>query len=224
MSDHLRAIVFDLDGTLYVDRELGWDIHLSACSTIAQQLGVNRDEADVIFRQTKERLSAELGYNVSLTRTCAELGIDIPELHRRFCRDIFPERYLRRDDRVVSFLKRLGARFDLFLYTNNNFCLAARIMGLLEIDGLFRRVFSIEDFWRPKPDREILTAIFAEIGCRPEECLFVGDRYDIDLMLPELMGSLVFLSLSIEELLTLETRMESTSTAGWRRDILVTAK
>jgi len=32
----------------------------------------------------------------------------------------------------------------------------------------------------------------------------VGDRYDVDLMVPREMGAQVFLSTSVEELLTLE--------------------
>ena len=202
---NIRAIIFDLDGTLYVNRELGREIHLSACRTLAGHHGVTLDEAEELFLKTKERVSAAAGFTVSLTRTCEELGVDIPGLHRRFCAEIFPEKHLSRDERVVALLQRLGASCDLYLYTNNNVCLSARIMGLLGIDGLFRRLFSIEDFWRPKPDREVLEGIFAEIGRRPEECLFVGDRYDVDLMLPAAMGAQVLLSTSVEELLTLET-------------------
>ena len=204
-STTIRAIIFDLDGTLYVDRELGWEIHLSACRTIAWVRGVPLSQAEELLQETKEHLVAELGYRVSLTRTCAELGADIPELHRRFCEEITPEEFLRKDDRVVELLKRLGTRYELYLYTNNNLCLANRIMRLIGIEGMFRRVYSIEDSWRPKPDRGVLEEMLREIGCRPEECLFVGDRYDVDLMVPREMGAQVFLSASVEELLTLET-------------------
>ena len=200
----LRAIIFDLDGTLYVDRELGWEIHQSACRTIARVRGVPLSRAEELLKETKERLVAELGYRVSLTRTCTELGADIPELHRRFCEEITPEAFLQQDDRVVELLKRLGTRYELYLYTNNNLCLANRIMRLIGIEGMFRRVYSIEDSWRPKPDRRVLEEMLREIGCRPDECLFVGDRYDVDLMVPREMGAQVFLSASVEELLTLE--------------------
>ncbi len=201
----IRAIIFDLDGTLYVNRELGQEVHLSACRTIARHHGISDEEAGKLLRQTKEHLSRESGFPISLTRSCQELGIDIRELHRRFCQEISPEKFLTRDERVVALLKRLGSKHELYLYTNNNGCLTSRIMGLLGIDGMFRRIFSIEDFWRPKPDREILESIFTEIRRPPQECLFVGDRYPIDLMLPEQMGARVFLSTSGEELLRVET-------------------
>ena len=202
---NIRAIIFDLDGTLYVNRELGWEIHLAACRYIAEVRSVVLPQAELLVKETKERLSAALGYQVSLTRTCSELGTDIRELHRHFCEEIIPEAFLGRDERVVTLLQRLGARYELYLYTNNNLCLSDRIMRFIGIEGMFRRVYTIEDSWRPKPDREVLDVIVREIGCTSTECLFVGDRYDVDLMLPKELGAQVFLSTAVEELLTLET-------------------
>ena len=205
MTDQLRAILFDLDGTLYVDRELGWEIHLSACRYIAEVRGVMLAQAELLVKETKKQLSASLGYRVTLTRACTELGADIRELHRHFCEDIVPEAFLERDERVAALLQRLGTRYELYLYTNNNLCLTDRIMRLIGIEGMFRRVYTIEDSWRPKPDREVLEQMLREIGSTAHECLFVGDRYDVDLMLPREMGAQVFLSTTVEELLTLET-------------------
>ena len=205
MTDQQRAIIFDLDGTLYVDRKLGMEIHLSACRYIAEVKGVTLPRAELLVKETGERLSTSLGYRVSLTRTCLELGADIRELHRHFCEDINPEAYLGRDERVVSLLQRLGTRYELYLYTNNNLCLSDRIMRLTGLEGLFRRVYTIEDSWRPKPDRTVLDEMLSEIGCLAHDCLFVGDRYDVDLMLPREMGAQIFLSTTVEELLTLET-------------------
>ena len=205
VTDQPRAILFDLDGTLYVNRDLSREIHLSACRYIAEVRGVMLAEAEKLVKGTKDRLSAELGYRVSLTRICVELGADIKELHRHFCEDISPEEYLGRDERVVNLLQQLGTRHELYLYTNNNLCLSDRIMRHIGIEGLFRRVYTIEDSWRPKPDREVLEEMLGDIGCTAHECLFVGDRYDVDLMLPREMGAQVFLSTTVEELLTLET-------------------
>ena len=78
-------------------------------------------------------------------------------------------------------------------------------MGTLGIAGYFRRVFTIEDSWRPKPDLTTLHDIFATIGSEPAHCLFIGDRYDIDLRLPQQLGSSVFLSTTLADLLSLET-------------------
>ena len=75
-------------------------------------------------------------------------------------------------------------------------------MRAIGIEGLFAEVFTVEDFWRAKPDRLALAKLFAAIGAEPVECLFVGDRYDVDLRLPEEHGSRVFLTTTVDELLS----------------------
>ena len=199
----LTTLIFDLDGTLYVNRELGREIHLEACRYLATFLEVDPDEADRRIRETKQRLSEASGWESSLSAACLELGGDMAELHRHFARQVDPTPFLQRDARVVELLANLARRYALYIYTNNNRPLAGRIMGLLGIAGFFRRVFTIEDSWHPKPDQATLEKIFTATGSDPARCLFVGDRYDIDLRLPQQMGCSVFLSSSLDDLLSL---------------------
>jgi putative hydrolase of the HAD superfamily len=199
----MKAMVFDLDGTLYVNGDIGREISLCACCYIAELRGVSVAEADALIRATRQSISAETGTETTLSRTCLKLGGDLRELHRRLGEEIRPERFLTRDQRVVKLLQVLGSVFELSIYTNNNRRLSARIMESIGVAGLFRQVLTIEDSWQPKPDRGALEKTYATIGRQPAECLFVGDRYDIDLRLPAAMGSAVFLATSVEELFPL---------------------
>ena len=207
MHNDIKALVFDLDGTLYTSAPLGREILLSAARYVAELKAVGDGEAEQLIRDAKKRLSAASGFDATLSLACRELGGDLRELHRRFAADIKPEHYLSRDERVADLLKTLGGRFDLYLYTNNNRQLSTAITDLLGVAGLFRGVFTIEDTWRPKPDRAGLEDIFRGIGREPEECLFIGDRYDIDLRLPAALGCAVFLVSTTEELFHLCTLM-----------------
>ena len=200
----MKALVFDLDGTLYVNRDFGRLVHLCSCRYIAELKGIADAEADGLIRETKIRLAAETGMDTTLSHACTALGGDLKELHRRFADEIRPEPYLSPDERLVRLLKSLGSRFDLSIYTNNNRRLSTRIMELIGVAGLFRRLLTIEDCWQPKPDRQALEMVYRAIARKPGECLFVGDRYDIDLRLPAEMGSTVFLATSVEELFPLE--------------------
>lgn len=200
----ITSIVFDLDGTLYSSRQLADEIHRVAVLGLAEQLGLEPTEAGNRLVATKAALKARSGVEATLSAACHELGGDIRALHAYLAEQVEPERFLVRDERVVAMLQRLRAQYDLYLYTNNNHSLATRIMRVTGLDGLFTEVFSIEDFWRAKPDRLALAKIFAAIGAEPVECLFVGDRYDVDLRLPEEHGSRVFLTDSVATLLTLE--------------------
>ena len=199
----VKVLVFDLDGTLYVSNDLGRAINHSACDYIADLKGVARSEADLLIKGVRKRLSAASGRDATLSLACMELGADIRELHRRFAEEIDPSLYLRKDERIVDLLATLGVEYHLYIYTNNNRTLSGKIMAAIGVAGMFRRVFTIEDSWRPKPDQEALDALLSQIGALPEECLFVGDRFDIDLRLPAAMGCAVFLATTPEELLNL---------------------
>lgn len=200
----ITAIIFDLDGTLYCSSELAAEIHRVAVNGLAMQLGVEPDEADSRLAVVKAAITARTGCEATLSVACHELGWEIRALHDYLATHVAPERFLARDERVVAMLQRLRRLYQLYIYTNNNRSLTTRIMRATGLEDLFTAVFSVEDFWRPKPDRLALARLFAAIGTEPGECLFVGDRYDVDLRLPEEHGCLVFRTKTVAELLALE--------------------
>ena len=205
----IRGIVFDLDGTLYVCSAFADTIQDEANAYIADLLGIRKAQAFQLIADTRARLAEESGTVQTLSSVCSELGGNIRELHRRFEENLRPEDYLVRDERVVGLLQRLAEHFSLYIYTNNNHVLATRIINHLGLDGLFCTVFAIDDAWRSKPDEQMLAGILKETGLAPAEALFVGDRYDVDLRVPEQYCCPVYLSRTVEQLLRLEELLAS---------------
>jgi putative hydrolase of the HAD superfamily len=187
----IKAGIFDLDGTLYFDDQLGREIGRVAAVYMARLQGVEPEAAWALVRQTRKRLAEEQGFEASLSAACLALGGDLRDLHSFFAEEIKPEAYLRIDQGVVETLEALAGKFSLYLYTNNNLTLTTRIMDAIGVSHIFDRVFTIEDFWLAKPDSAVIESVLTAIGRLPGECLFVGDRYDIDLRLPALMGAQV---------------------------------
>jgi putative hydrolase of the HAD superfamily len=200
----IRGIVFDLDGTLYVCDRFAAEIHDAAVAYFAGLKRIGREEAELLMATTRQRLTEESGIVQTISAVCVELGGSVKELHRHFERTLRPEAYLVRDGRVIRLLERLAERFPLYIYTNNNRVLTTRIMDYLGLDGLFRGIFTIDDSWRGKPDEGMVKRVLEEVGLAPGETLFVGDRYDVDLRLPERLGCPVYLSQNLEQLLRLE--------------------
>lgn len=195
----LKAIVFDLDGTLYQEERLGEQVNQSAIHYVADLEGVSPAEAERALEQTRA-LDPEGG---TVSRAVVALGGTLKEMHRRFAADCTPEAFLRPDPRVQELLRALSTRYRLHLYTNNNRDLSSRIMDLIGVTGYMDRVFTIEDYWIPKPDRAIITDILSQIGCLPSETLFVGDRHEVDLAAPKSLGCAVLETRTTEELLRL---------------------
>jgi putative hydrolase of the HAD superfamily len=199
----IHAIIFDLDGTLYSSEGFAGEIHNAACRYLAGLKGISAESAGRLIRESRARISSDTGRDITLTSILLDLGGDPARFHREVAEGVSPEAFLKRDDRVVHLVTTLANRFDLYIYTNNNRPLTDRILGILGISGKFQGVFTIEDFWTPKPDGEILGHILERIGRLPEECLFVGDRYDVDLRIPAESGSAVFLVTGVMDLLNL---------------------
>ena len=204
LPDAIRGIVFDLDGTLYVSPVFAADIQEAAAEYIAGLKGLDPAEARTAIVTTRSGMTEATGCIPTLSAVCTALGGSAPDLHAFFERRLQPEEHLVRDERVTALLQKLAVRIPLYLFTNNNRVLTTRILEHLGLSGLFRRIYTIDDTWRAKPDESMLDRILAEAGLKPSQALFVGDRYDVDLRLPEQRGCPVYLSQSIEQLLRLE--------------------
>ena len=200
----IRAIVFDLDGTLYVCERFAAEIQAAAVAYIANLRQISREEAGQLIAATRQRLTEESGTVQTISAVCGELGGDIRELHRLFERTLRPEMHLVRNVQVIRLLERLKERYSLYIYTNNNRVLTTRILNYLGLDCAMSGIFTIEDEWRSKPDEGMVKRVLEVIGISPQETLFVGDRYDVDLRVPEQLGCPVYLCQNLEQLLRLE--------------------
>ncbi len=200
----IRGIVFDLDGTLYVCDRYAAEIQDASVAYIAGLKGISQTEAVELMSTVWLKRAEESGTTQTISGVCTYLGGSVQGLHRFFAENLRPEAYLVRDERVIGMLERLAERFSLFIYTNNNRILTTRIMNILGLDGLVRGTFTIDDTWCGKPDEGMVHRVLGEVGLSPEEVLFVGDRFDVDLRVPEQLGCPVYLSQSLEQLLRLE--------------------
>jgi putative hydrolase of the HAD superfamily len=203
-SAEIRGIVFDLDGTLYVCDRFAAEIQTAAAAYIAGVRRITQEEALLLIAATRQRLTEESGMVQTISAVSRELGGSVQELHRFFERTLRPEALLVRDERVIRLMEHLAGQFSLYIYTNNNRVLTTRIMNYLGLDRAVHGIFTIDDAWRSKPDEEMVNRVLKEIGLTPNEALFVGDRYDVDLRIPEQLGCPVYLSQNLEQLLRLE--------------------
>jgi HAD superfamily hydrolase (TIGR01549 family) len=201
----IRAIVFDLDGTLYVCEEYAATIQEAAAGYVAALLGVSAVEARRLIAASRLSLAEVNGSAAqTLSAACCALGGTAPALHDYFQAHLHPESFLNRDDRVVELVDSLGRGYALYIYTNNNRPLSERIIRILGLEDRFEAIFSIDETWQAKPDGIRLEQILKATGLTPVEVLFVGDRYEVDLRLPEQRGCPVYLSRKVDELLLLE--------------------
>lgn len=199
----IKAIVFDLDGTLYVSDRFEQVVWESAARYAGDLLGLPTDVGGQRLIALRQRLTEERGTLQTLAVAIETMGGTVPELHRRFAEELEPERFIEPDPRVPPLVEALGQRYTSWLLTNNNRTLTGKILTTLGLEAAFERVITINDTWRPKPDDSVLDELLNALGHQPEEVLFVGDRYDIDLRLPAGRGCPVLLTTTVDELMAL---------------------
>ncbi len=204
----IQAIVYDMDGTLYVSDEFELAVWESVSRYAGDLTGLPPAAAGDHLRETRQRLTEERGSLQTLAVAIELLGGTIPEMHRRFAEELEPDQHIQPDPRVKPLVEQLGTRYTSWLLTNNNHTLTSKILSRLELEQCFQRIITINDTWRPKPDQGLLDHVLTELALPPEAVLFVGDRYDIDLRLPEQRGCQILLTTSIDELMQLEALLD----------------
>ncbi|MDK2848798.1 MAG: hypothetical protein PWP34_2151 [Desulfuromonadales bacterium] len=207
----IRSLVFDLDGTLYACPEIGTQIERAAVLLIAENHGLSQAHARRVLQDARRMLAETPGELPPLSRTCLELGLDLRDFVRVLEEKAHPENYLQPDRDLEALLRFLQSRYGLYVYTNNGFFLARRILALLGVEDCFRHIYSLEFAWRPKPDAEALQSLLAEIGGLPDSFLFVGDRYHVDLREPANLGIAVFPVTDPGDLMQLPSLLGDTS-------------
>ncbi|AMV72984.1 HAD family hydrolase [Desulfuromonas carbonis] len=177
----IRSIVFDLDGTLYSAQPIADQIQRAAETLIAATRGLSLVDGRALLRRARRALTDSGDEEPTLTRTCQELGIEIAALHRAFQEQVRPEDCLVPDPVLRALLESLSAHCRLYIYTNNSYPLAQRILALLDVSEYFERLYTIEYCGQPKPDLDAFRKVVEDIGGLPESFLFVGDREPVDL-------------------------------------------
>ncbi|MEX2442672.1 MAG: HAD family hydrolase [Alkalispirochaeta sp.] len=185
MKQHLRAgsfraILFDIDNTLYRDdRYAQWQIDV-LIEYFARYRQLDLATAHRMIDGTREVITTRTGRRPSLGNTMEELGISI-SLGVDWRRELVdPHRFLNPDPELAILLQTLSARYRLAALTNNPADVGWASLDALGIAEQFPLVVGLDTTWHSKPDWEPFEAALAAVECSAEETLMVGDRFDVD--------------------------------------------
>lgn len=200
----LKALVFDIDSTLYRHEEYARIQQELLIERLAKELGLSfRECADRIEEERIRLAEGNRGRRPSLGDTFACFGVPIPTSVAWREALIRPEAYLTRDDLLVRTMEGLAERFVLIALTNNPGPIGARTLAALGAGDRFRSCIGLEATMRSKPDPACFDSAVAAAGVSYPETLFIGDRYEIDLEYPLTRGSGALLAENMQDIYTL---------------------
>ena len=198
----LRAFIFDIDSTLYTNQAYAFEQVDCQVRQFAKERGITADEARRMVADYRKKFAAEHeGSKVSLGNTLLAFGVPI-EQSVQWRRELLePADFLGRDDALIEELKILQEKYLLICVTNNPVLPARKTLDAIGVSEFFPEIVGLDTCFKSKPALEPFETAVERLGggIKAENCLAVGDRYDMDIKLPLEMGMGGILVSGVEE-------------------------
>ena len=189
IPQNLRTIIFDIDSTLYTSPAYAFEQVDVQIRFWAKKRGITAREARNEISEFRKNWSKQHGgKKISLGNTLTNFGVTIQESVEMRKNLLEPGDFLTRDDKLIETLKTLKQKFKVICVTNNPVLPARKTLEALGISELIPKIIGLDTSGKSKPALEPFELALKETGSKAEECLSVGDRYDMDLSLPLEMG------------------------------------
>ena len=202
IPDDLRAFIFDIDSTLYTNQAYAFEQVDCQVRQFAKERGITADEARRMVADYRKKFAAEHnGSKVSLGNTLLAFGVPI-EQSVQWRRELLePADFLGRDEQLIETLKILQSKYKLICVTNNPVLPARKTLEAIGVSEFFPDIVGLDTCLKSKPALEPFQTAVERLGegIKTENCLAVGDRYDMDIALPLEMGMGGILVSGVEE-------------------------
>ncbi|MCR5172186.1 MAG: HAD family hydrolase [Treponema sp.] len=190
-----KVLIFDIDSTLYTNPEYAKEQIDSQVRHFADIRGITHDEGRKLVRNFRsEWAKTHGGKKISLGNLLTHFGISI-EQSIQWRKTLFdPAKYLCRDEKLIQTMDALSKKYFIICVTNNPVEPATRTLQVIGIQNYIKKVIGLDSLKKSKPAKEIFELALKSsqnVLDPPVEfnnCISIGDRYDIDLDLPLELG------------------------------------
>lgn len=207
MVPFCKALIFDMDGTLYTNREYGQFQEDSQVRRLAQHLNISYEEAASRLEISRKTRKTSMGQHF------LSFGISMKDIVRWREEEIEPAQWLSPDPALESAVSSLSKRFRLAVLTNNPRLVGYKTLEVLGVRHCFEVVVGLDDTGCSKPALEPFLKILDTLGLAPVECVSIGDRFDIDIEPALALGMSAILVDGAEDIYTLPKFLNSDAIA-----------
>ena len=196
----LKAIIFDIDSTLYTNAAYAFEQVDCQVREFARVKGITAVQARNMVSEYRKKFAREHnGSKVSLGNTLLAFGMPISQSVEWRRALLEPADFLSRDEKLIETLKVLEKKFKLICVTNNPVLPARKTLEAIGVSEFFPDIVGLDTCLKSKPAVEPFMTAVELLGCKAQECLSVGDRYDMDVALPLELGMCGIVVTGVEE-------------------------
>lgn len=189
IPQNLQAIIFDIDSTLYTNAAYAFEQVDCQVREFARVRGITAAEARKMVSDYRKQFAREHnGSKVSLGNTLLAFGAPISQSVEWRRALLEPADFLSTDEKLIKTLKNLQQNYKLICVTNNPIIPARKTLDAIGVSEFFPEIVGLDTCLKSKPALEPFEKAMELLGCKAENCLSVGDRYDMDVALPLKMG------------------------------------
>ena len=204
-----KAILFDIDSTLYTNAFYAHEQVDVQLRHFAKLKGWAYEEAKAKIDAYRQNWAKEHGgAKTSFGNTLTAFGISIEESIRWREKLIDPAEYLEHDAKLVETMEKLAQKYKIAAVTNNPMIPAKKTLEVLGVISFFDEIIALDTCFVSKPHRMPYETAAQNLGLSFEQCLSVGDRYDIDLAVPLEMGMGGILVTGVKDVYTLPSLLK----------------
>jgi len=176
LMKNIKAIGFDVDGTLYHTPD-AMSVEVGKILITKAAEALSKDPDDLAEEYLKRR--DEYWSN---TQTLNSFGLDGERIFQEVWDSIAVEKYVAKDMRLAKMITQLKKKYKLFIVTNGSGHQVERKMTHLGLDyhDFDPRIYCYDQGW-VKPEPAPFLAAMESLDMKPEEIVYVGDRVDVDI-------------------------------------------
>lgn len=197
MKNEIKAVIYDLDDTLYDFDTPHREIVPKLGDYIQERYGVSAEVFNKAFVaaytdlavdmseyvENKEFQGASHSRSLRLQYTLEKLGLPILpaalDIYDMYWGHILKD--IAREDHVIEAMQGLKERgIRIGIGTNMTARIQFKKLHLLGLDPYIDFIVTSEESVFDKPDPAFFQLVIKKAGCAPENCLFVGDNVKFD--------------------------------------------
>lgn len=200
----IKAVIFDLDDTVY-NYEYCNNLAMKTLRCFAcEEYGLREGEFDNAFDNAKKKVKKQLGNTAASHNRMLYMQLFLEEIDQKpvggalELYNIYWDAMLQNMklfDYVIPLMEMLvGRKISIGILTDLTAQIQHRKIVELKLDSYVDALVTSEEIGEEKPAQKAFETIVRKLGCKPSECIMIGDslKRDIEGALSEGMKAVLF--------------------------------